>query len=620
MKNSVLLSAVILLLVLVLLVPPASAYTTTIQPSNHDAGLSQGNPTTNYGSDTYLNVGNDTAWSWRALFSWDLMGAPSVGVSDAEVQLYKVFDSSGLSSSAFDLLRVDSAWTEGTVTWNTKPGVTISPAIASTTVTTSNGWYSWNVTSLYNLWILGSVTNNGVELKQQTETTNGIAAWATREYSTTNLRPKLVVTNFVGHNYTIYLNGNTTTVQAGQGDSSLPLDIALRNTGGAVLTDVDVRVENATSFIVAEQHVTDIAIGATKITTITVGGTYIPAAVGNYSWTIRGNYTDANGTVLHNYTFNLQVVNPNSLIRSYLMTAQLLDPEISLGGFTTLRVTIVSTGTVSSYFTIQFTQSLDLVTSPSSLMTGIVLGGATLTSSFTVYGTATGLYTIIVRVVPVNLQGDSVGPEKDTTLALQVRDIASVTTLSVAGLGPQGAILQGKINSLGGLQSATVYFVIWATATGPSSAVTVPTNGEVVTYISGYTQSYQGLSPSTNYTYEFRLAYPGGEIHGGLINFRTPSGYTDPLTAIKDGLARGVGVSPEAMGFILGMIVIAILAAFSLLISDEWIIIGTFMMIGVAFDFAVGWWGLWALILIFVWFGIMIVRLPQFRSGNLEGS
>ncbi|MEM2983170.1 MAG: DNRLRE domain-containing protein, partial [Candidatus Bathyarchaeia archaeon] len=60
-----------------------------------------------------------------------------------------------------DAHRITSPWNED-VTWSTRPG--FDPNVESSAYITGNGWYSWDLTSLVQQWINGTMDNYGVAI------------------------------------------------------------------------------------------------------------------------------------------------------------------------------------------------------------------------------------------------------------------------------------------------------------------------------------------------------------------------------------------------------------------------------------------------------------------------
>lgn len=161
-----------------------------------DAYVRQTLPTTNYGSETALDVQNwdDAEFpdDRRSYVGFDLSGIPSNAIiTSAGFKAY-LHEAQGLSSVYVELRRVTSAWAYNTVTWNNQPS---STAYAGIYVGTQAGTYGWNVTSLvHNYWrgrSFGTSPNFGLELQG-----SGSGSFYLRRFYSANAtsnRPYLVV-------------------------------------------------------------------------------------------------------------------------------------------------------------------------------------------------------------------------------------------------------------------------------------------------------------------------------------------------------------------------------------------------------------------------------------------
>ncbi|MBI3922492.1 MAG: DNRLRE domain-containing protein, partial [Armatimonadetes bacterium] len=101
--------------------------------------------------------------------------------------------------------KVTSTWDEAAVNWNSQPS-SDATAISSVAVN-SVGWKSWTITSLAASWCNGSVTNNGVLVKQSSGSPpNNVQLYSSDFGGDATLRPKLVV------DYTAAVNNPPTAV------------------------------------------------------------------------------------------------------------------------------------------------------------------------------------------------------------------------------------------------------------------------------------------------------------------------------------------------------------------------------------------------------------------------
>ena len=133
-----------------------------------DTMVLAGYPTTNYGGaedmwagyDTWLNPDGKNA---RSLMRFDLSAIPAgTSISQATLWLYlrssyDVPDTSRVMAA----YRVASSWTEGGVTWNTRPGLGGMYGWVSVPHA-DRRWHAIDVTDLVRSWIGGQYSNYGI--------------------------------------------------------------------------------------------------------------------------------------------------------------------------------------------------------------------------------------------------------------------------------------------------------------------------------------------------------------------------------------------------------------------------------------------------------------------------
>lgn len=138
--------------------------TTTITTIDKDTWVDEDNPTTNYGSSSDLTLqtldagGGEIA---EIYVKFDLTSVPDTDDNIYQVLLRLRCVDNSIDNSTWDIgvKNITSAWTEGTVTWNTKP--TTSTAVYGTetmsSATATPFWVDVDITELYMGWIDGSV-------------------------------------------------------------------------------------------------------------------------------------------------------------------------------------------------------------------------------------------------------------------------------------------------------------------------------------------------------------------------------------------------------------------------------------------------------------------------------
>ncbi|MBN1888840.1 MAG: DNRLRE domain-containing protein [Thermoflexales bacterium] len=145
--------------------PPGTFYAV------EDAYILQGRPDTNYGTastmwagyDDYLNPDGMIA---RSMVKFDLSVVPADAVlNSAVLRVYKGasydFDGEWRTITAY---RISSAWSESSVTWNTRPDYSTAYGSASVPHDTYD-WHSFDVTGLVQGWINGHLANFGIMLR-----------------------------------------------------------------------------------------------------------------------------------------------------------------------------------------------------------------------------------------------------------------------------------------------------------------------------------------------------------------------------------------------------------------------------------------------------------------------
>jgi hypothetical protein len=152
-----------------------------------DSWIDEAVPSSNFGTDTRLQVQTKSAGNQRALVTFVLPAGSGCSVTNATLRLF-LETSEGVRT--LEAYRLASSWTESGVTWSNQPGTTGTAATASST-TTPNTWIEWTVTSQVAAMYSGS--NNGFLVKDATE---GAASRVRQKFTSregTN-QPQLVVT------------------------------------------------------------------------------------------------------------------------------------------------------------------------------------------------------------------------------------------------------------------------------------------------------------------------------------------------------------------------------------------------------------------------------------------
>ena len=127
-----------------------------------DTQINSAATTTNYGSSPTLTVNSTNS----VLLQFNLPDLLPNGTTADEVLKARliVFTDSATAGGAVNLFQVTSAWSEGSVTYATKPSVSIT-SVGSQTIGAVHTFREFTVTSLIQTWITTPASNFGVELK-----------------------------------------------------------------------------------------------------------------------------------------------------------------------------------------------------------------------------------------------------------------------------------------------------------------------------------------------------------------------------------------------------------------------------------------------------------------------
>lgn len=181
----------------------AASQVVVLQPVA-DATVDQSQPNLNFGSDQQLNFGKDftytptfTVWFLRGHLLFDTSPLAGGPVPQRARLFWYQATASAAGCLPVDLFAVTAPWGENTVTWNTKPSHAALPS-ASACVGDSfaPGWKQFDVTTLVQGWIDGSVPNFGVVIRDPSESQAGAARPGfghSRESTSVALRPYLEI-------------------------------------------------------------------------------------------------------------------------------------------------------------------------------------------------------------------------------------------------------------------------------------------------------------------------------------------------------------------------------------------------------------------------------------------
>jgi hypothetical protein len=166
-----------------------------------DAYVSAGNPGTNFGAVTVMNVGGGNA----GVIQFDLSSAlsqlvgspiPSSAVPTIGRAILKVYANRVATPGTLNVSPLLGSWTESTVTNNNVPA---PGAVAGSASFSSNAQFAQvDITSLVQSWLNGTVANNGLYLSSPD---GGVFVLDTKEATTTSHEAQLdidLATDFTG--------------------------------------------------------------------------------------------------------------------------------------------------------------------------------------------------------------------------------------------------------------------------------------------------------------------------------------------------------------------------------------------------------------------------------------
>lgn len=136
--------------------------------------------------DTSLRVGTLTGVEDAIFLRFNLSGLPEKA-KRVDLSLY-VTPYSGTKWTTMNMSRVNAQWHAGTIKWSAQPSSTSLRTLAAPKAA---GWYSFDVTDLYNQWRAGSSLNNGIRLSRTSTTNNAFNMFSSSSAKTN--RPELDV-------------------------------------------------------------------------------------------------------------------------------------------------------------------------------------------------------------------------------------------------------------------------------------------------------------------------------------------------------------------------------------------------------------------------------------------
>jgi hypothetical protein len=151
---------------------------TTLNPTK-DTYVSSYSSSSNYGGDDDILTVGGVPTGRRGLLEFDISGIPAGATINSATLYFYVFDKSGTGQTYY-FNRTTSQFTEGSVTWNTKPAFTATNR--ASLWTNSTGWNSVSVTDILQDSIDAALSYHGISVHGTDA--NSHIAYRSKEYST----------------------------------------------------------------------------------------------------------------------------------------------------------------------------------------------------------------------------------------------------------------------------------------------------------------------------------------------------------------------------------------------------------------------------------------------------
>lgn len=175
--------------------------TITLQPGTEgmDGLVMDTAPSVNYGDLSYSIIGNALSAILRLYIKFDLSTVPAnARITGAYLGLYQ-YTTLGTDNFTVGLHKITSTWDESTITWNLQPTSSTSAEVTDNITAGATTWESWDIDTLVQGWLDGTITNYGMMLKDTDESSvNTTAHFFTSDYTTdATKRPKLEIVYYI---------------------------------------------------------------------------------------------------------------------------------------------------------------------------------------------------------------------------------------------------------------------------------------------------------------------------------------------------------------------------------------------------------------------------------------
>jgi hypothetical protein len=167
-------------------VPPPDCSTVLTLNASADAWVDQGSASTNKGTDSVLKVMSKSSnKNLRTLVDFNIPSAPAGCIVDSAT--LRLNATSYRNGRTLRVEPLSGPWSEGSVNWTNKPGVTG----AASTTSSGSGWRQWDVTAQVATWFDTGV-HHGFQIRDNQENSDHEQQFRSREGGSNP--PQLVVT------------------------------------------------------------------------------------------------------------------------------------------------------------------------------------------------------------------------------------------------------------------------------------------------------------------------------------------------------------------------------------------------------------------------------------------
>ena len=152
-------------------------------------------PGMNLGEEDWMTTGHGPLNTCIAYLQFDLDSVPDNAViTDAELGLFYYYGVAE-AEATIGIYNVEESWDEGSITWNDQPATAATPEYTCNVPGTPTVAYLyWTIGDLVKGWWDGSISNNGVMLKDTDESTpEGWIKVRASECENVTVRPQLII-------------------------------------------------------------------------------------------------------------------------------------------------------------------------------------------------------------------------------------------------------------------------------------------------------------------------------------------------------------------------------------------------------------------------------------------